>query len=219
MRKIRNFFRWGPRAADIWNVLQWLFPPLGAIVTGLQASLEGAAWHLIFFYSAIVFCLILVAIAAGHYVARHRAVFERLRYVRTEPIIVEPRLTQNTIGIIFKCTLMNMSQTRSIYIALRRGDARLQGRTNPDPVLKDEVVIVPPFSDFAINIAAVPNVDVSQEIKGKLEVEVAYGPTPDDLRFVLAYECEPRLEIKNLTDKDAQLVFTGPLRKYQHKRN
>jgi hypothetical protein len=149
---------------------------------------------------------------------KRRAIFERLRYVRTEPLIVNPNRGANTLGIMFKCLVMNMSQTRTIYIAVRRADASLQGRTNPDPILKDQSVIVPPCGEFAVTAAAVPDMDVSKEIKGKLEVEIAYGGAPDDLRYLLSYVLEPRIDIKNLTDTAAQILFTGPLIKYEHKK-
>lgn len=196
----------------------WASPSFGGVVTAWLAALGGLPAYLVAFYAFGAICFCVLSVAGAHYVIQYQAVFGRLRYVGTEPLFVNPNPAQNTIGIMFKCKLMNMSQTRSIYVALRRGDAALQGRTNPDPVLKDEVVIVPPFSDFAINIAAVPDINVGQEIRGKLEVEIAYGPSPENLRHLLTYEIEPRLEIRNLTETNAQILFTGPIRRYRHKR-
>ncbi len=215
---LKSFTTWLSQATGLWRVLELLFPSLGGFMTGWLAALGGVPAHLVLFYSLGAVCFCALSVACVHYVIRYRAIYERLRYAGTEPLFVNPNPTANTIGIMFKCKLMNMSQTCSMYIELRRCDARLQGRTNTDPVLKDTIVIVPPFSDFAINTAAVPDINVSQEIKGKLEIEIAYGPSPDDLRYLLAYELEPRLDISNLTDKNAQILFTGPLKKYQHKR-
>lgn len=218
MSILRRVLRWLPRATDLLNAVQWLFPPVGALAIFLLASVQDVPPYLIVFYSIIGICSITLTIAGVHYVVRHRAVFERLRYVRTEPVFVNPIPVQNTVGIMFKCYLMNMSQTQSMYVALRRADVRLQGRTNPDPVLKNEQVIVPPLSDFAFSVAAVPNVDVSREIKGKLEVEIEYGPRPNDLPYILTYEFEPTIQIDHLTEKGAQIIITGPLKRYQHKR-
>jgi hypothetical protein len=89
---------------------------------------------------------------------------------------------------------------------------------HPDPSLLNDVVIVPAFSEFSITTAAVPSLDVSEEIKGKLEVELLYGPKPDDLRYVLEYELEPRVDIRELTAKNAQILFTVPVKKYRHKK-
>lgn len=47
---------------------------------------------------------------------------------------------------------------------------------------------------------------------------MAYGPEKDNLPYVLIYEIEPRIEIRNLTEKNAEILFTGPLKKYIHKR-
>jgi hypothetical protein len=132
--------------------------------------------------------------------------------------MVHPNPSNNTVGVVFKSNLQNMSVTRSMYVSLQRADARLQGRVHPNPEHRDEVIIVPATSEFALSSAAVPDIDVSKEITGRLEVVIHYGPSPDDLRYVLEYEIEPRLDIRELTEKGAQLLFTGPLKKYRHRR-
>ncbi len=175
-------------------------------------------WYAIIFYSTGVVFFCAAFLTTLYYFVHQRTIFERLRYVDTEPFFINPNTEANTIGIHFKCKLMNMNATRSVYVSLRRAYAQLQGRTNPEPELQDVVSIVPPLNDFPLSIAAVPNVNISQEIKGKLELEIAYGPSPDYLPYSLIYEIEPRLTINNMTPSSAQFFFNGPLKKYLHKR-
>jgi hypothetical protein len=218
--KFRKFFRgWFKTVWDIASFLLPLLPPgVGGITGYLAHYWDKAPLYVVVFYSIGAFGFCALGLAALQYFIRHRTVHERLRYVGTEPIIVRPRPDESMVDVIFKCKLMNMSTTRSIYVALRRGDAHLQGRTNPDPALQDETVIVPPFSDFAITIAPVPNINASQEIKGRLEVEIAYGSSPHNLDHLLAYEIAPMIQIRNLTKEKAEILFVGPVKKYRHKR-
>jgi hypothetical protein len=199
-------------------LLPYLLPPGAGGVAATLALAEGVPAYLVFLYALAAFCLCAFALASVFYVIRHRGVFERLRYARTEPLFVHPNPDKGTVGVIFKCNLQNMSLSRSMYISLRRADAQLQGKVNSEPTLFQDVIIVPAFSEVAITTAAVPEIDVLKEIKGKLELEILYGPTPDDLRYILSYVIQPTIEIRELTEKGAQVFVAAPLRKYEHRR-
>ncbi|MFN0218075.1 MAG: hypothetical protein ACKVP4_04575 [Hyphomicrobium sp.] len=79
-------------------------------------------------------------------------------------------------------------------------------------------MIVPPLGEFALNSPGVPNLDASNELKGKFEIEIAYGPSRDNLKYLLTYELYPSLVVHKVTESAAQFTFAGPLRKHQHKR-
>jgi hypothetical protein len=206
----------------VWDfilfAIPFVLPPGAGGMTAYSAWLENEPSHLILLYSLAAFCLCAVAIAAVHYVIRHRVLFERLRYARTEPIMVQPDLEKKTVGIFFKCSLQNMSLTRSMYVSVKRADLRLQGRVHPEPTHLDKVIIVPAFSDFSIASAAVPEVDTSKEIRGRMEVEILYGPSPDDLPYLLEYDIDANIDIRKLTLEGGQLIFAAPVKKYLHRR-
>lgn len=59
---------------------------------------------------------------------------------------------------------------------------------------------------------------MTQDGSGRILPLISYGPSPENLRYLLTYEIEPRLEIRNLTATNAQILFTGPVSRYRHKR-
>lgn len=188
-------------------------------MTALLSALGDVPPHLIFLYSLAAVCICALTVAGLHHVYHYYNVYERLCYVKTEPHFVNQNPKENSIDVMFKCFVKNMSLNRSIYISLRRADSRLQGRTNEDPILRDQVIIVPPFAEFSFSTAAIPGIDVSKEIKGKLDVEILYGPKPDDLRHLLVYVIEPILEVKELTETGGRVFFNAPIKKYEHIKN
>jgi hypothetical protein len=61
-----QFTNWFQSLSTIWTILIFLFPALGAVVTGWLARLEAAPvpWHLVIFYSAGVFMFLSVSAIA-----------------------------------------------------------------------------------------------------------------------------------------------------------
>jgi hypothetical protein len=210
---------WLGRAWDFsLFALPYVLPPGASGVMAKFAIAADRPAYEVFLLALGAFGICSLALASIYYVIRHRSVFERLRYARTEPIIVNPDPQAGSIGVMFKAHLQNMSLTRSMYVSVNRADASLQGRVHPEPTLLNDVMIVPAFSEFAVSTAAVPDVDVSKEIKGKLEFEILYGPSPDNLCYMLSYQLDPRIDIKALTETNAQIIFSAPVKKYRHRR-
>jgi hypothetical protein len=124
----------------------------------------------------------------------------------------------NTISMMFKCILTNASETKTIYLQVRRGQAFLQGKANPDPKLNAQVVALLPKTELSVQIAAVHNIDLGAAASGVMEVEVLYGPRRDKLKYLLSYETAPVLTFGPVEEATQRIpiTFVAPVRKYEH---
>ncbi len=211
---MRKFLDWLP---NIWGAFQILFPGVAGAMTAWLAHFDQPL-YLVIFYGSGVFAFCGLGLYAINRYFRENALFEHLRLDRTEPLLLEPNLESNSVSIMLKCTLENSSD-RIMYSRLKRVDTHLQTRVNPAAELKDDVFLLPPKSKQPFQTAAIPNIQLGgRPIEGRLAVEVLYGPKPDKLRYMMTYELAPTLEIANMTEKGAQIIFVAPIVKYKHER-
>jgi hypothetical protein len=217
-------------AATLWGFLPAAWQ--AAIVAGATAmtaylGYEGGG----LFWATIGASAVFAFTTAGLYYAllfwKQITVFERLVVEMVDIIDVSasgPK--EDTAGIIdhitLHCILRNHGE-RNLFFQLRREHHSLGGRVNPDAHIAPGVNVIPPRERAKLMLATLNDLrlpkDGGEPLKGKLELEIEYGPREDNLCYLLDHVGELGLSAVVLpSEKRGELRLIAWLKRNTHKR-
>lgn len=185
-----------------------------AAVSAVSAYAAGLGWHEILFWAGGVFLFVGAGLYYGRRALREASIFQQLIIDEAAPFAaIDPKLQANiSIQLVFR----NASTTRLLVMQPIRARLTLQTRNNPDESIKSKDIIIPPNTVSRFTFANVSGIDGNLPITGRLELELAYGPSLDKLRYRLNYISEPVASVVKDVDGKIGLFLTMPVLKYEH---
>lgn len=148
------------------------------------------------------------------------AVYEKLSI--DEFRIISHRFNPETkkFGALFGATLMNWSYTDPIFCQSISGSTEIQSRINPDENPVSPLIMLEPRQSKTYNLSTIDDIDLGdgkQRIPGRIKLGIAYGPTPDQMNYVLNYEGEIQL-IPQITPQGAIVSIQSAviMKRYGH---
>ncbi|WP_426525628.1 hypothetical protein [Bradyrhizobium sp. McL0615] len=210
----------------------WTFIP-AAVQTAITAALSGVtayfgyhelgiaraiflATGVMAFGLSVVFLWVRLSQMLGMY---HRL---SLASIGTPNVSLDSEQKPTTItGITFQCVLRNDSQAVMFY-QLRKTNIVLEQRVPSQRAVDDNVVVISPFGGTqSISFATIENIPFQNRkdlrISGQIEIEIAYGPAKDDLKFLFLYAANVQVAFgKNPSQKNHSVVGGTSITKYEH---
>ncbi len=224
-----------PSDLDSFIKLLGLSAGISAMTGGLQyLSGGGWAWTAMFAVAGFAFSSM-----ATYYIIltkKMTSVFEQISLpeitiaeggIAVDPPVAGKRGKPNTPAklkkithLALQCKLRNHSE-RALYFKLKRASHSMQGKT-PEAGVVDNVNLMPAKSDQGFVLATFPDIEITQDkkgIRGKIDLEILYGPNKESLRYLFKYEGEPQLGLHfDPSDKHATLKISTLVKQYSHER-
>jgi len=211
---LRQTFGFVGLLGDAYTLVQLFAPPtvLGA-VTFVFALGDGL--HLAILIATTVFAMTTVGLYYGLLLYRENIVFGRLS---TSPLGVlhyyaDPETKE--FNITLATNFMNASK-KDIYASVRRELHSLAGRLD-HPETSLPIIHLAPGHLAHFVFSTLTNIPVpASQATGRVELELHYGPSPDNLRYMLHVESTPKLSAHWSGDECKGLNFFGPWEKSRH---
>lgn len=206
-----------------------------AVVSAVTAYLGFQSGGL--FYAVLgavfVFCLGMVGMFFAILVSRQVGIFGKLliREIGISEVAVD--LHQNVMREI-KALTMNFTvqnnSARDIYFRVIRAPLSIMNHVNQAAGISNATNIVPAGQTQLVLLATIQHIKAKivfgkaapTPITGKLELEIAYGPSDEKLRYILNYEGEPILGMGLLPQPkgppQVQFKLITPIKRYEHKK-
>jgi hypothetical protein len=148
-----------------------------------------------------------------------RDIFTKLNLSDFRPISYSFDPATQKLGMTYVTTVENGSD-ETIYFQSRSGGIQIQGRVNQDENPVSVVAAIGPKQRRDFTFATIEGIDASDpktRIPGKIKLEIAYGPTKEQLNYIVIYEGE----IQIVLQVNAQGQTTGAqsavfLKRYDH---
>jgi hypothetical protein len=185
--------------------------------------------------AAVVFGMGMMGVFFTLAIARQLNIFQRLsvRDIGVTDFGVELRngALREIKHLTMNFTLQNNSE-RNIFFKCLRGDLAIMGIVNQHGTIDATVKLVPARKPHILMFSTFPLIAVPEPVSvpgptpiiGKVELEIAYGPRPDKLPYLLSYLGEPSLGYAIVSQGNGkgqpqvQIKIITAVKRYIHKR-
>lgn len=227
---LSRIFGVGSTASTIWG---WVPTPWqAAVVTGISAVTaylglrEVPAAEAIFF-AAGVMAFLMAVIFFYLRITEMTGVFRRLTVpgVGLSGVsLSEDKLMLHHVNLFL--TLHNASQ-RLMFYRLKRASPSLGRQVPADNAVDHAVVILQVNGGVQINMATIERVPlpprkdpITEGPKGTVELDVEYGPSPDELDYILHYKADIQMALTLDAKTDtASITIGSALKELTHSNN
>lgn len=114
--------------------------------------------------------------------------------------------------------LIENKTQRPAYVLMKRATFSMQDKTRSDIDFPQTILMIPAQSSQTFNFPTVKELDATNELRGKSEVEFHYGPSEESLKYT--YECvlEPYLLGTEVAPGTYDVRLTSMIKSEQHTR-
>jgi hypothetical protein len=156
-----------------------------------------------------------------------RTVFERITVEAIEILDAafegpsdDRKIPTHIRHLTLQCRLKNHSE-RNIFFRIKREHHSIGGKVRPDAHFDPGIQVIPVKGSLNIALATINRIELPQEsgptpLKGKIELEIEYGPKEDKLYYLFDYIGEPSIAFAISGDK-AELRIVTPIKKNLHR--
>jgi hypothetical protein len=124
--------------------------------------------------------------------------------------------------ITLQCKLKNESE-RTIFFRAKRIHHSFMGKIRPEATVPDQLAMLPKGGAQQINMATIKDLepvkidDTRSPLSGRIELEIEYGASEDDLPYLLEYVADPTIGLMvNFDTKQIQSKIICPIRVHRH---
>jgi hypothetical protein len=114
---------------------------------------------------------------------------------------------------------------RTIFFRAKRTHYSFMGRIRPEATVSEQLVMLPRGGAQQIHMPTIKDLepvkvdDTKSPLVGRIELEIEYGASGDDLPYLLEYVAEPALGLMvNFDTKQVQSKIFCPIRVHRHQR-
>lgn len=195
---------------DTANWLLGLFAPGGiTVLAGYLAVEAGTPWHLVIFYATGVGAFVSVFYFYARKIVDRQTVFRKIKIGKI--FVADAHVTSKEKKIhwlTMAMTIENKSE-RELYFSVDRITHSVSNRS-PDSRKKTErVESIQPGDSIDFGLSTVSDVDVVDDLKGYIDVDVRYGAQKNRMRFIYHYEGVPGILMRFLDGKVNLRVATA----------
>jgi len=200
------------------------FPAGIGIVSGALPPIVGGYWAWVPLGAVVGFAFAMMALSFILQVRKRATIFQQISIdgvgimdVGVVGLDGSEKLHKLT-NLTLKCTLRNHSE-QTVFYSLRRVTHSVQGRT-PTRSMEEQVNIVHAKSIQLFSLATLPDIELGHDLpKGHIDLEIAYGPSKDNLRYLFRYESTPLIGWTYYAErKSGQLNIISPIKRIAHER-
>jgi hypothetical protein len=222
---IKKLWDWTGSATTAWGILPstWQAGATGALsaVTGWLGYKEAGLAQAIFL-AAGVFAFGMAAIFFALRVAAITGLFQRLSIPGVGVHTAAMGKGQSIAVLSLNCVLRNDSQ-RLMFYRLKRATSSVARQVGSNNSVDKNIIIIPPNGGtqtvFFSSIENIPYKNGGAAPSGSIELDVEYGPSADDLKYVFSYGADVQIGIaKNKAKNETQLTVVSSVTTYIHSR-
>ena len=189
-KHFKTAFEW---ASNGWNILLFLFPSVGAIVSACSAYLAHEPWHMILFWATGTFCFLIVALNHFSSLLRQNTTFAALKLDMFSVLIV----TDGKHELYARCSIKLINNSLfDLYYQLIDAELSLAGKTSPKNDVTNAVLLIQRQSDMTIQFSDIPGVK-QEPMSGRMKLIIKYCKSIENLNHAIEFLAEPTVAIIN----------------------
>lgn len=186
-----------------WGALLFVFPGLGALVSGLWAIAQHVPGYLVLFYGSGVFCFLVLAIDRLTNSFRESTIFGKLQAVAFNPLFGHDPAANNRD--LVNCSVIVQNRSRfDIHYKILNMDLSLDGKTFPPGTSTEQAtMVVPASSTVSLQFASIWDIKPGA-LSGDMKLRLIYGKSADKMPFTWEVLGEP--QIGAATDSEGNIL-------------